>query len=75
MQTDDYAENGGEEIFTNRHCILITNHKGFYTGYLKIIVPSLCSYCGGAIGSYVSVFTQLHLSGFNLEFETLFKSI
>ena len=40
-----------------------------------MIVPRLCSYCGGAVDSIISVFTQLHRSGFNLEFETLFESI
>ena len=35
----------------------------------------LCGYCGGAANSIISVFTQLHWSGFNLEFENLFESI
>ena len=45
------------------------------TGCPKIIVPCLCGYCGGAVDSIISVFTQLHRSGFNLEFQTLFESI
>ena len=32
-------------------------------------------YCGGAVDSIISVFTQLHRSAFNLKFETLFESI
>ena len=39
------------------------------------IVPRLCGFCGGAVDSIISVFTQLHRSSFNLEFETLFESI
>ena len=35
----------------------------------------LCGYCGAAIDSIISVFTQLHRSGFNLEFETLPESM
>ena len=42
---------------------------------LKIIVPHLCGHCGGAVSFIKSIFTQLHRSGFNLEFETLFGSI
>ena len=38
-------------------------------------LPRLCSYSGGAAYLIVVVFTHLHGSGFNLEFETLFKSI
>ena len=37
------------------------------------IVPHLCCYCGGAVGSIVSVFTQFYRSGFNFEFATLFS--
>ena len=40
------------------------------------IVSRLCGYCGGAVDSIISLFTQLHRSGFNLfEFETLFESV
>ena len=39
------------------------------------IVPCLCGCCGGAADSIISVFTQLHRSRFNLEFEILFESI
>ena len=35
----------------------------------------VCGCCGGAIGSIVSVFKELHWSGFNLEFEILHESI
>ena len=38
-------------------------------------VPGLCGCCGGDINSIISSFTQLHRSGFNLEFETLYESI
>ena len=38
-------------------------------------MPRLCGYCGEALISVMSTFTQLHRSGFNLEFETLFESI
>ena len=44
-------------------------------GCPKIIVLFLCGYRGGVVDSIISVFTQLHRSGFNLEFETLFESI
>ena len=46
-----------------------------YAGCPKIIVPCLCDDCRGAVDSIMSAFTQLHRSGFNLEFETLFGSI
>ena len=39
------------------------------------VVPRLCSCCGGAIDSIILVFTQLHRSGLNVEFETLYDSI
>ena len=45
------------------------------TGFPKIIVPRLCGYCGSTVDSIISIFTLLHRSGFNLEFETLFESI
>ena len=35
----------------------------------------VCGACGGAVDSVVSVFTQLHISSCNLEFETLFELI
>ena len=41
----------------------------------KRIVPHLCGCCGGAVYSIISVFTQLHRLGFNLDFETLYESI
>ena len=41
----------------------------------KIIVPRLCAYCGGAVDSLISISTQLHWSGFNLDIEILFESI
>ena len=41
----------------------------------KNIVPRFCGYCGGAVHSITPIFTQLHRSGFNLKFETLFESI
>ena len=44
-------------------------------GCPEIIVARLCGYCGGAVDSIISVFTQLHRSGFNFEFETLNESI
>ena len=40
-----------------------------------MIVPRLYGHCGGAVDSIISIVTQLHRSGFNLEFETLFESI
>ena len=44
-------------------------------GCPKKIVPRLCSCCGGAVDSIISVFTQLHRTGSNLEFEILLESI
>ena len=41
----------------------------------KKIVPCLYGYCGGAVDSIISIFTQLHRSGFNLEFEALFEPL
>ena len=38
-------------------------------------VTSLCGCCGGAVDLIILVFTQLHRSGFNLEFETLYESV
>ena len=38
------------------------------TGCPKRIVPHLCGYCGEAVDSIILIFTQLHRSGFNLEF-------
>ena len=37
------------------------------------IVPRLRGCCGGAVDSMISVFTQLHRSDLNLEFEILFE--
>ena len=42
------------------------------TGRPETSMPRLCGYCGAALDSIISVFAQLHRSGFNLEFETLF---
>ena len=39
------------------------------------IVPQLCGCCKGAVDSIISVLTQLHRPGFNLELDTLFESI
>ena len=36
----------------------------------KINVPHLCGYCGGDVDSIIAIFTLLHRSGFNLEFES-----
>ena len=44
-------------------------------GCPKKIVPRLFFFCGGALDSIISLFTQLHRSGFKLEFETLYESI
>ena len=38
-------------------------------------MPRLCGCCGGAVDSIISVFTQLHRSSFNLEFETSYESM
>ena len=46
-----------------------------YTGSTKIIVSRLCGCCGGAVHPIISISTDLHRLGFNLEFETLFESI
>ena len=45
------------------------------TGCPKIVASRLCGYCGGAVVLTISLLTQLHRSGFNLEIETLFESI
>ena len=42
---------------------------------LKKIVPRLYGYCGGAVNSIILVFTQVHRSSFNFDFEILFESI
>ena len=39
------------------------------------IVPRLCCCYGGAVDSVVSIFTQLHRSGFKFVFEALYESI
>ena len=39
------------------------------------IAPRLYDCCGGAVGSVNSVFTQLHRSNFDLEFETILESV
>ena len=41
----------------------------------RITVPHLCGYCGGAVDLFILISTQLHRSGFDIEFETLFESI
>ena len=46
-----------------------------FTGCPKKTVSRLSSCCGGAVDSIISVYTQLHRSGFNYEFETFFESI
>ena len=47
-----------------------------YTRYPKIVVSHLYGYyCGGAVDSVISDFTQLHRLDFNLEFKTFFESI
>ena len=45
------------------------------TGCPQKIVRCLYVCFGGAMDSIIFVFTQLHRSGFNLEFETLFESV
>ena len=32
---DDYAKDGGKELFTNMHCILVTNSQRFYRNSIK----------------------------------------
>ena len=39
------------------------------------IVPRLCGCCAGALDLIMSIFAQLHRSGFNLEFDTLYELI
>ena len=39
------------------------------------IMPRLGGYFEGVVDSIITIFTQSHRSGFNLEFETLFESI
>ena len=41
----------------------------------QTIVRCLSGYCGGAIDLIITIFTQLHRSAFNLEFETVLESI
>ena len=43
-------------------------------GCPKIVQPFF-HYCGGAVDSSISVFTQLHRPGLNSEFEILFELI
>ena len=50
-------------------------HTIKYTECHKKNVLRECGYYGGAVDSIISVFTQLHRSGFNLEYETLRESI
>ena len=45
------------------------------TGFSKNSVSHLCGYCGEAVDSVISVFTQLQRICFTLEFETLYVSI
>ena len=40
-----------------------------------MIVPCSCNCCGGDVDRIISVFTKLHQSGFNLEYETYFESV
>ena len=54
---------------------LFRDYFNFATECPEIIVPCLCGYRGGAVDSIISVFTQLHRSGFNLEFEISFESV
>ena len=43
-------------------------------GCRKKILPRLYGCCEGAVNSIISDFIQLHRSGFNVEFETLYDS-
>ena len=52
----------------------ILNPSAVIQGVPKF-VPRLCGYCGGAVDSITSNFTQLHRSSFNFEFYTLYESI
>ena len=54
---------------------IVKSSRGNDTECPKLIVSRLCSYCGGAVDSIISVSTQLHRSCFNLEFETFHGSI
>ena len=46
----------------------------WYIQGVSKIVPFLRGCCGGAVDSVISLSRQLHRSGFNLDFETLYDS-
>ena len=54
------------------HYLLHALHR--HTGCPKKTVSRLYVCCGGAVDSIISIFTQLHRSSLNLEFETLYES-
>ena len=60
--------------FVNVRLGMLENCVKVYIGFPKK-VSCLCSCCGGAVDSILSIYVQLHRSGFNLEFETMFESI
>ena len=55
--------------------VLFLRHRYLTTGRPKLIVPCLLGYCRRTVNLIISVFAQLHRSGFNVEFETLCESI
>ena len=72
--------NSGEEILltkqkTRFEYIKEAGSNNAYVQGVPEIVPRLCGCCGGVVNLIISVFTQLHRSGFNLEFETPYESI
>ena len=49
--------------------------SSYVEGVPKKLYPVLNGYCEGAVDSITLVFTQLHRSRFNLEFEELLEPI
>ena len=68
---------GARIVLWGRHICMVTLPCTFTSKYTmrEGIMPHLCSYCGGAVHSIISFFTQLYRSGFNLDFETVYESI
>ena len=62
-------------LFHNKQVKFQLNAYSIYYRASHKVFARLYGYCGGSVDPIPSVFTQLHRSGFNLIFETLYESI